>query len=348
MKNLKRVLCGLLCLVLLAGMLSGCDQKGKESSDPSSQLKDSAEKRPGAYQVGLLQYMEHPAYDTVREAFMSRLEEWDWNEDLLNIEYQNAGGDENKAKEICGKFVTDQVDMIVAISAPAAKAAAEAVKGTEIKVLFANVEDPAEELGGLSGNVTGVQTESTVAAVVDLALRADPNLKTFGVIYNPQENDSAAQADKLKRYCVGKDIAVEEALLSPGAAQEEMTKAVTDLCGKAGAVFLPIDSKLSSLTYTLSKAALDAKRPCYAGTDSAVQSGALAAVSLDYTEIGRQTADMAVEIAAGKAVSEVPMVKANAGKICFNQNTLDDLKTVFPDEILETADFYTTNPAAEQ
>ena len=349
MKKMKKIVCGLLCLVLLAGTLSGCAKKEEGPSAVSSQPEVSAVKKEGAYQIGLLQFSEHPAYDTVREAFMSRLEEWGWGEDLLNIDYQNAGGDEEKAKAICEKFAADQVDLIVAISSPAAKAASYVAKGTEIKVLFADVEDPAEELElQASGNtMTGVQTDSTVSAVVDLALQADPDLKTFGVFYDPQDSQSAAQADKLKRYCVGKDIAVEEALRSSGTTQEEAAKAVTDLCGKAGAIFLPLDSKQgNSLVYTAAKAALDAKRPCYAGTDSAVQSGALAAVSLDYTEIGHRTADMAVELAAGKPVSEVPVEKADPGRICFNQNTLDDLKTVFPAEILSDADYYMTEPAA--
>lgn len=347
MKKMKRIFCGLLCLALLAGMLSGCAKKEDESSDVSSQADPLEVTEQGAYQIGLLQYLEHPACDTVREAFMSRLEEWGWDEDLLQIEYQNAGGDEAKAKTICEKFVTDQVDMIVAISAPAAKAAADAVKGTEIKVLFADVEDPARELGlndpqAPEGNVTGVQSVSTVSAVVDLALQADPNLKTFGVIYDPQAALSVAQAEELKKYCGEKNIEAAEVTLSSGTKQEEVKKAVTDLCGKAGAIFLPLDSKVNSLAVTVAAAASEAKRPCYAGTDFAVQKGALAAVSLDYTEIGQQAADMAVELAAGKAVKDVPVVKAGAGRICFNQNTLDDLKLVFPDETLETADYFTT------
>ncbi|MCH5353444.1 MAG: ABC transporter substrate-binding protein [Acutalibacter sp.] len=345
MKHLKRFFCGLLCFALLIGAFSGCAKKDEKQSATSPPPESSAVEKEGAYRIGLLQYLEHPAYDAAREAFMSRLEEWGWGEDLLEIDYQNAGGDENKAKEICEKFAADRIDLIVAISAPAAKAATYVTKGTEIKVLFADVENPAVELElqASDDNVTGVQSESTIAATVDLALQADPNLKAFGVVYNPQETLSAAQAETLKKVCGEKNLEVVEAALSSGASQEEVKKAVTDLCGKAGAIFLPLDSTVSNLAFTVTDAAKEAKKPCYAGTDSAVQSGALAAVSLNYAELGQQAADMAVELAAGKTVRELPVVKASAGRICFNQNTLDNLKIVFPDEILETADYYSTD-----
>lgn len=345
MKHWNKIFCGLLCLALLIGTLGGCSKKDEKQNAASPPPESSAVKQEGAYRIGLLQYLEHPAYDTAREAFMSRIEEWGWDEEQLSIDYQNAGGDEQKAQEICEKFAADQVDLIVAFSAPAAKAAVYVTKGTEIKVLFADVENPAVELElqASDDHVTGVQSESTIAATVDLALQADPNLKAFGVVYNPRETLSAAQAETLKKVCGEKNLEVAEAALSSGASQEEVKNAVTDLCGKAGAIFLPLDSTVNNLAFTVTAAAREAKRPCYTVTDSAVQSGALAAVSPDYTELGQQTADMAVELAAGKTVRELPVVKASAGKICLNQNTLDDLKTVFPEEILESADYYSTD-----
>ncbi len=348
MKNWKRICAAALCVVLLAGLLGGCSKKKDDGSSLSSQPGASAAGIDKPYQVGLLQYAEHPSYDALREAFMSRLEEWDCGESQLKIDYQNAGGDEKKAETICQKFVTDKVDMIVAISSPAAKAAIAAADQTEVKVVFADVADPEKELGTLGSNVTGVRSGSTVSAVVDLALQADPNLKTFGVLYNPQEAVSRAQAEELKKYCGEKQLEVVETTLAKGAKPEEVTKAVTELCGKAGAIFTPIDSTVNPVAATVAAAASAAKRPWYAGADAYVQSGALAAVSPDYDAIGRQAADMAVELMSGKSVAEVPVAELSAHQTYFSQTTLDELKTVFPAEVLEAANFYTSTPAAAQ
>lgn len=88
------------------------------------------------YEIGLVQYKEHTALNSLREAFMGRLEEWGCDESQVKIDYQNAGGDPAQAAEICSGFVQQEVDMIVAIATPAAQAAITAAEGTGVTVLF--------------------------------------------------------------------------------------------------------------------------------------------------------------------------------------------------------------------
>lgn len=336
----KKLLCAMLCLLLMAAAFQGCSH-GKDTSSLTSSQPVSSKTEEKVYTIGLLQFMEYPSFNTVRETFMSRLEEWNCDESLVRIDYQNAGGDEKKAEEICQKFVKDQVDLIVAISDPAVRAAASAVKGSESKVLAVS----AEELGpqntqAAEGNVTGVFGKSSVAAVIDLALQGNPGLKTFGLLYDPQEPISKAQAEEAKKYCGEKNLAVEEATLSAAAKQEEAEQAVSSLCGKADAVFTPIGTGVGNLAGTISKTMNQAKKPWYAGTDALVQSGALAAVSLDYGELGRQAADLAVQLVEGKPVSQVPAATLTEHQTFVNQTTLDAIKAVFPGELLESAHFY--------
>ncbi len=321
-----------------SGLLPG--EKGFFSCVLTAVSSDAGEK---IYTIGLLQFMEYPSFNTVRESFMGRLEEWNCDESLVKIDYQNAGGDEKKAEELCQKFVTDKVDLIVAISDPAVHAAVTAVKGSEIKVLAVS----AEELGAknaqvLEGNVTGVQGKSTVSAVIDLALQGNPGLKTFGLLYDPQEPVSRAQAEEAKQYCTEKNLAVEEGVLSGSAKPEEAEKAVSALCEKVDAVFTPIGVGAGALSGTISKTMNQAKKPWYAGTDALVQGGALAAVSLDYGEMGRQAADLAVELVEGKPVSQCQAVSLTEYRTYINQTTLDAVKAVFPEEILESAYFYSS------
>ena len=128
-----------------------------------------------SYQIGLVQYQEQTTLNALREAFMSRLEEWGCDETQVEIEYQNAGGDPAKAQEICQGFVEDQVDMIVAISTPAAQAAVSAAEGTDVTVMFTGVANEAA-LGldqSQEAKVTGVVSPTPVNSLVDLARQAD-------------------------------------------------------------------------------------------------------------------------------------------------------------------------------
>ena len=51
--------------------------------------------------------MEHPSLDTIREALMSRLEEWGYDETKVVIDYQNAGG-ENANVNTCLLYTSSQ------------------------------------------------------------------------------------------------------------------------------------------------------------------------------------------------------------------------------------------------
>lgn len=347
MSYLKKLLCMVLCPVLIACAMGGCSLKGRDSSAIPSQPEVSgtvSQTGDRPYKIGLIQYGEQPSLNTIREAFMSRLEEWAYDEDKVQINYQNADGDEKKAEEICRKFIEDGTDMIVAVSDPAVKTAVEAVKGTEVKVLFASESDPKKDLGisdlqKPEGNVTGTANSSSVKAVIDLAFQADPGLKVLGLFYNPDEPVSKAQAEEAKKYCGEKGIETAETAVAKDSKAEDAVKAATELCKKAGAVFTPLDGAVSALAPELAKAFRQAQKPWYAGEETLVQNGALAAASIDYTELGYQTADMAVELMAGKAVSQVPVAVFDSFQVYINQTALDAVKTVFPEETLASANF---------
>lgn len=346
MKIGKRLLCALLAAAMGALLFTGCSKKEETpSSLPSSSQVSQAPEEP--YKIGLIQYMENPFLDTIREAFIARLEEWGYDETKVNIDYQNAGGDSGNANAICKKFVEDKVDMIAAIATPAAQAAVSSVKDTQIKVLFAAVSDPGKDLNlqnaqAPEGNVTGTSHQVPVAATLDLALKADPKLKTLGLLYDPGESGSVAAVEAARKYGEEKGVAVVESTVSDiGGLQQ----AATDLCAKADAVFTPIDNTVASSTAVVAEAARKAKTPWYAGTDSMVRDGALAAIGMDYTEMGNKNADMAVQLIEGKAVSQVPVFSFESSQTYINQNTVDALGITLPGEVTESAVFFTDQAA---
>lgn len=352
MKNLKKFLCAVLCLALAVCVLGGCSsQKDAQSSSAvsqgaSSQAVSKADGEP--YKIGLIQFMEHPSLDTIREAFMSRLEEWGYDETKVTVDYQNAAGDTANMNTICQKFVGDKVDMIVAIATPAAQVAVSATEGTDIKVLFAAVNNPQEDLGiknadAPEGNVTGTSDRLPIAASVDLALKVNPELKTFGLLYTSSESNAVAAADEAKKYCEEKGIQVVEGTISN---VSELQQVATDLCTKADAIFSSTDNTIAGSIAVVTEATRKAKTPWYVGADSMVQDGALAAIGIDYTELGQKNADMAVELIEGKSVSQVPLFFFDTYQTYINQDTLDAVEAVFPEDVLGSANFFTDAAAS--
>ena len=345
---MKKTVLTILSLALAVCLLAGCSN-GVTSSVvshlPSGTEPGKTEAQP--YKIGLIQYMEHPSLDTIREAFMSRLEEWGYDETKVVIDYQNAGGENANVNTICQKFVGDKVDMIVAIATPAAQVAVSSTEGTDIKVLFAAVNDPQQDLGIKTpdkpeGNVTGTSDRIPVTSAIDLALKVDPDLKTFGMLYNSGESNSVNAAAEAKKYCEEKGIEVVDGTVSNSS---EIQQVATTLCGKVDAIFTTTDNSIATSIGVVVDATRTAKVPWYVGADSMVQDRALADIGIDYTELGAKNADMAVELIEGKPVSEVPVFFFETYQTYLNQNTLDALGITFPEDILKTANVFTDQPA---
>lgn len=336
---MKKVFCVLLALALTACALAGCSQKEEEPS-PSSQASstgpvDEVQSR----RIGVVQYIEYAPMDEAREAFMSRLDEWGVDDGKMRVDYQNAGGDGAKAAEICEKLVTEKADVIVAISAPAAKAAAKAAAGSETKVVFLGVGNAASDVGLQNltqpeGNVTGVADAPSAQSSLDLAKQVDPDLTTAGLLYDPSCPLGETYIQRFKDYCSQNSIAVVEGqVANAGEVQQRMT----ELCAQADAVFTPVDSTVAASAAEAAAAASAAGKPWYACTQDLVRKGAMACVGIDYTEAGNRAADMAVQLAVGREASSLPVYSFGAGQVSVNQEAMAALAAEVPEAVLSTA-----------
>lgn len=333
-----------LSVFLLAGALSACGSGENGSSAPvSSGAAVSGEvSQAEPFKIGLVQFIEHPSLDTIRESFMARIEEWGYDESKIVIDYQNGNADTANLNSICQKFVGDKVDMIVAIATPAAQIALSAAEGTDIKVVFAAVNNPAKDLGiqkpdAPEGNITGTSDQIPVSSTIDLALQVNPELETLGLLYNSGESNSVDAVEAAKAYCAEKGLEVVEGTVSN---TSEIQQVATDLCTKVDAIFTSTDNSIASNLPVVAEAAKTAKIPFYVGADSMVKDGALAAIGIDYTKLGAETADQAIEILEGRPVSEVPVKFFTTYDTYINQTTLDALGLTFPEDLLSSAIFF--------
>lgn len=338
----KKATIFLLCAALFLTLLAGCKSGENNSSAAQSSALVSETSTGGVYKIGLIQYVEHPSLDTIREAFLGRLEEWGYDETKVSIDYQNASGDTANMNSICQKFVGDKVDMIVAIATPAAQVAVSSTANTEIKVLFAAVNDPAKDLGiknmdAPEGNVTGTSDVIPVTSTIDLALQVNPELKTFGLLYNSGESNSVASAAAAKAYCQEKGIEVLEGTVSNSS---EIQQVATNLAGQVQAMFTSTDNTIAASLPIVAEVAKTAKIPYYVGADSMVQDGALCAIGIDYTELGAKNADMAVTIIEGKTIAETPVAFFENYQTYVNQTTLDAVGIKLPEDVLKNAVFF--------
>jgi putative ABC transport system substrate-binding protein len=310
--------------------LVGCTPNQKEASE--SQNSDKK------LQIGIVQIVEHPSLNTIRESFVQELDKQGFKDgEKVVIDYQNAQGDQTNLKTICQKFVNNKYDLIIAIATPSAQAAVGETK--DIPIVFSACTDPVgsglvSNLEKPGQNVTGTSDAVSAQKIMELAQRITPDIKTVGALYTSSETNSVSVVNDLKDYAAKNGLTVIEATVTNSS---EVQQAVSSLVGKVDAVFSPIDNTVASAMPLVAQVANKAKKPVYVGADSMVKDGGLATFGINYTILGQETAQMAVEILNGKKAGEISVKTMTDMDIYVNKDTAAAIGITIPDDVLKAA-----------
>lgn len=328
MKKLFAILVSVMMIFALGACSSGNAPASGGGSGSGSEAPSSAAPDPSndAQQVtvGLIQLVEHPSLDEIRTAITARFEEKAAENGLaVEINYQNAQNDTSTINTICQQFVASGVDVIIAIATPAAQGAAAAAENTGIPVVFSAVTDPVsaglvENMDAPEGNITGTSDAIPVEKIFTLAQELTPDVQSFGLIYNTSEDNSLSVIAEVKDYLDGKGISYTEGAVTSAA---DVQTSARNLLGRCDAVFAPIDNTVASAMGVLADEAIQAGKPVYVAADSMVADGGLATVGVNYTNLGSQTADMALKILTGTPVSQVPVEVLRDNAVVVNPDT---------------------------
>lgn len=327
-KTTKKFMTVLMILVLSMAMMAGCgtdDSRGDASQDK-------------VFKVGILQLMEHPSLNTIRESIIAGLADEGYTDgENLEIDYKNGQNDMTNMKTIAQAFVADKCDVIVAIATPAAQAVLS--ETTEIPIIFAAVTDPVDaelvdSLENPGGNVSGTSDEVSAEAIMELAKQITPGFKTIGALYSAGEDNSDSVVKGLKEYAAANGYEVVESTVTN---TSEVQQAAQYLADKVDVVYSPIDNTVASSMAVATEIFNNAKIPFYVSADSMVQDGGLATYGIDYTVLGKETAKMVAQIFGGANVSTMAVVKMNDMNIYVNTKTADAIGVEIPQSILEKA-----------
>ena len=180
---------------------------------------------------------------------------------------------------------------------------------TQTPVVYGTVSYP--EVAKLTGipYVTGTSDALNVELLLDMMLAQDPDIQTVGLLYSTSEVNSAPAIEDAKAYLDSKGIGYLE---KTGNTSDEIIAAVSSMTGQVDAVFTPTDNVVQAAELAIAPTLADAGIPHYAGADSFVRNGAFATCGVNYTDLGSQTADLAVEVLT---TGQIPEYVTVAGDI---------------------------------
>ena len=269
--------------------------------------------------VAVTAIVDHPALDAVRKGVEDELKAQGWQAGKnLKYQYQSAQGNAATAGQIVRKFIGDKADAIVAIATPSAQAAAAAT--SSVPIVFSAVTDPVaaklvKDLKAPGGNVTGVSDRLPLAPQVDLMLKVVPTAKRVGIVYSQGEINSTILIKELKAVLAQRGMT----LVSAAAPRTVDVQAATkSLVGKVDLIYSSTDNNVVSAYETMVRVATDAKLPMIAADTSSIKRGAVAALGMNYYDMGRQTGKMVVRILKGEKPGSIAVEEGRTTMLELN------------------------------
>ncbi|MCI5837216.1 MAG: ABC transporter substrate-binding protein [Veillonellaceae bacterium] len=280
-------------LAVLAAGCGGMSQETKPQSD--------------AVRVGIVQLVEHPALDAAEQGMTDALNQA-FPDGKIEILHRNAQGDQGNLQSIAQSYISGGVQLIGAVSTPAAQAMAN--RTTEIPIVGTAISDyvaaklvNSNEAPGT--NVTGTTDRTSEQLQVELLQALFPQAKRIGVLYNSGEINSQLQVESLRAASEAAGLTLTEGTVSN---VNDVSQVAQSLLERVDVVYVPTDNVLAAAMPTLTALADEREIPVIGAAASFVADGAVAALSVDYYQLGYRAGEMAAAILKGEAEPETTAI----------------------------------------
>jgi putative ABC transport system substrate-binding protein len=286
-------------------------------------------KTPENFNVAVVSIVEIEPIAQLRKGFRDTFEKSQFYKDhKVNITEYNAQGDAGLINQISDKVAAEKPGLVYVLGTPIAQAIQK--KAPDILLVQGAVTDPVAAGLANGWNGSGKKYIATsdlppVQKQVELIRELTPKATRLGIIYNPGEANSVAVVSRLREQInkAGGGLRLVE---RPIANSGDVATAVQSLLGNVDAIYVPPDNTAHAALPVIGKFAKENKIPLYATVSNALDVGALATLSLDFTELGRESADLALQVLGGKDPATIPIQVSENPTVTINGKVATDFR----------------------
>ncbi len=321
----KKGLALVLCAMLIA-LSTGCAGSGADDAQSGEET---------VLKIGIVQYMDHVALDSARQGFIDALADNGYVDgENITIDLQNSQGDQSNLSTISDRFVSNNMDLVLAIATPATQAVAG--KTTEIPILGTAVTDyvaarlvDSNEAPG--GNVSGTSDMNPIKEQIELLVKLVPDAKTVGVLYTSSEDNSILQAGIAKEAIEKLGLKYVEVTVTNS---NDVQQATQSIVGQCDAIYIPTDNVFASAMPVVHGVTSASKTPVICGESGMVDKGGLATLGINYYDLGYQTGLMGVKILRGEAEpASMPIETAAKFDFAINGTVAEEIGLTIPADL---------------
>lgn len=315
MKNIKKILCVILTLTLIAAF-AGCG-KGAGS---------------GKKTIGIIQFGSHGSLNNCYDGVMKGLKENGITEEEYNIEYVNSNFDPSVSQTQANNLVNKNAAVIIAIATPSAVAAANAAADSEVPVVYCAVTDASvmENYKNATGSSDIPNFEKQLEVVT--AFMNKTNLK-IGVLYSTEESSSPVQVKNLKK--AAEKYSGMEILDSAVADINTIDTKTNELIGRGVECIVNLldNTVVGKLETNILPITNEKKIPVFGSEIEQVKVGCAASASIEYIDVGAAAGKAAADIIGGKSAADIPVSYITEPKNYYNSKVCKALGLTVPSAV---------------
>ena len=180
-------------------------------------------------------------------------------------------------------------------------------------------------------NVTGVSDLLALDKQIDLIKKIVPNAKRVGMVYNPGEANSVVVV-KLQELLPKYGMSLVEAARSV-----DVASAARSLIGKVDVIYTNTDNNVVSAYESLVKVGNDAKIPLVASDTDSVKRGGIAALGINYRDLGVQTGKVVVRILKGEKPGAIASETSSKLELYVNPGAAAKQGVTLSDALIKSA-----------
>ncbi|EOT47647.1 ABC transporter substrate-binding protein [Enterococcus sulfureus ATCC 49903] len=288
--------------------------------------------------VGVLQYVSHPALDSIYKGVIQGLKNKGYEEGKnLTLLFQNGQADQSKLATMSQQLVNKQADALVGIATPAAQALANAT--SEIPIVLGAITDPVganlvKNMEKPGGNITGVSDKAPIAAQITLATKLLPKAKKMGILYSSAEDNSKYQVAEAKKAAAALGLEVKTYAVP---STNEISQTVQVMGQENDFIYIPLDNTIANAMPSVVAEANKSNTPVIPSVDTMVEQGGLATVGINQFDLGVKTGEMVADVLNGADPATTPVYTFTKGDTILNLEQAKTLGITIPEAIQKEA-----------
>lgn len=283
---------------------------------------------PDSLDVAVFTFVDHPVLNTIQESFYDEMEVLGFTEGK-NIDYMqaNAEGEMASISSLSRAILRDDPDVIVPISTPVSRGILS-VASPEQTIVYSFVTNPDDLEPYLSqGNDTGVSDRINYKRSLQLIRELFPKRRRLGMVYTSTERNSEVAMTEISELAPGLDFELAVQSISNAS---ELRSAIRRVLNSSEVILVGPDNTIVGNVEVVLQAASEAGVPVFAVDSGSVEKGALAAYSVNYAEVGRETARLVERVIRNPGSVQERTIPVYNDDLILNRCAANALHYAFP------------------